>query len=287
MSYKKAKQCVHTLLTVGKGGRLARAVDWLIVGLILLNIVAVVLATVDDVFRHYQRVFYALEIVSVGIFTIEYGLRVWSATVVPEYSDPVISRLRFASSPYLLVDLLAIAPFYIGTVVFATDLRVLRALRLFRFLRLLKLVRYSEVMQRFGRVAHEKRDDLLLAVTGSSILLFVASSLMYFIERDAQPETFSSIPATLWWGVVTLTTVGYGNTFPVTPAGKVLGAIVAVLGVGLFALPASILASGFIEDDAEPRRCPHCNERIDTNPTSRDETHEEPKTGDCSVIEWE
>lgn len=170
-----------------------------------------------------------------------------------------------------MIDLLAIAPFYVGTAVFAFDLRVLRALRLFQFLRLLKLVRYSEAMQRFGRVAARKRDDLVLSTAGSSLLLVVASSLMYFVERDAQPETFSSIPATLWWGVVTLTTVGYGNVYPVTTAGKLLGGVVAVLGVGLFALPASILASGFIEEGSEPRRCPHCRKRVDTDRTAERE----------------
>lgn len=271
MKYSRLKRRVHVLLTVGKGGRLAQVVDWVIVGLIVLNVIAVILATVDDVFDHYWSVFYAVEIASIVIFTLEYGLRMWSATAVPEYSSPITGRLRFASRPHLLIDLLAIAPFYAGTVAFAFDLRVLRALRLFRFLRLLKLVRYSEAMQRFGRVVHRKQDDLILTITGSSVLLIVASSLMYFVEQDAQPETFSSIPATLWWGVVTLTTVAYGNTYPVTPAGKVLGGLVAVLGVGLFALPASILASGFIEEDADPRQCPHCGNHINSAQTGQND----------------
>lgn len=264
MKYRKAKQYVYSLLTVGEGQRLARVIDWLIAGLIILNVLAVALATVDGIFRRYRWVFYTLEVLSVAVFTIEYGLRLWSATVLEDYSRPVVGRLRFASRPYLLVDLLAIAPFYIGSVVFASDLRFLRALRLFRFLRLFKLVRYSQAMQRFARVARKKRDDLLLAIAGSSILLIVTSSLMYFIERDVQPEAFSSIPATLWWGVLMLTTVGYGDVYPVTPAGKILAAIMAVIGVGLFALPASILASGYIEEGegADPQRCPHCGERV-------------------------
>lgn len=263
MKYIKVKRHVYEMLTVNKGGRVARVADWLIIGLILLNLIAVIFATVDDVFRQYRQIFYIFEVISVSIFTVEYGLRLWSATAAAGYSRPVVDRLRFAALPYLLIDLLAILPFYIGTIMFVSDLRILRALRLFRFLRLLKLVRYSEAMQRFGRVVSRKRDDLLLAITGSSILLIVASSLMYFIERNAQPDVFSSIPATLWWGVVTLTTVGYGNMLPVTPIGKVLGAIVAVLGIGLFALPASILASGFIEDDARSGQCPHCGKVLD------------------------
>lgn len=247
MEHYSTKEYVHTLLTVDEGGKLSRTVDWLIAGLIVLNTVTVALATVDGIFRQYHRAFYVIEVTSVALFTVEYGLRLWSASVLEGHSRPIIDRLRYACRPYLLVDLFAILPFYLGAAVFVSDLRFLRALQLFRFLRLFKLVRYSEAMQRFIRVIRKKRDDLLLAAVGSSLLITVASHLMYFLEKDAQPETFSSVPATLWWAVITLTTVGYGDVYPITPAGKLLGAIIAVIGVGLVALPASILASGYLE----------------------------------------
>lgn len=261
-SYCVVRTWTNRLLTVGEGGWLARATDWAIAGLIMCNALAVVLETVDPVFAHHRMAFHRFEVFSVGVFTAEYVLRVWSATAKPGYSRPLVDRLRFASRPQTLLDLLAIAPFYVGTVVFAADLRVLRALRLFRFLRLLKLARYSESFDRLARVVENRAGDLLVAVAGTSLLLVVSSSLMYFIERGAQPNAFSSIPAALWWGVVTLTTVGYGDVYPVTPLGKVLAAVIAILGTGLFALPASILASGFITEDRSSQRCPHCGERL-------------------------
>ncbi|WP_195156084.1 ion transporter [Halococcus agarilyticus] len=250
-------------MTVGKGGPTARAVDWLVAGLIVCNVVAVVLGTVDPLFDRYRSVFYTFELLSVGVFTAEYVLRVWSATAVEEYDHPVFGRLRFMTRPAVVIDLIAVAPFYLGTVVFASDLRVLRALRLVRFLRLFKLARYSRSVDRFRRVMRRKTGDLVVAIVGTSLLLTLASSLMYFVEHDAQPAAFSSIPAALWWGVVTLTTVGYGDVYPVTPLGKLLGATVAVLGTGLVALPASILASGFIAADADPDQCPHCGRDLD------------------------
>lgn len=261
--YRAAKRSTHLLLTVGKGGAAARAVDALIAGLIVCNVVAVVCGTVDGLFARYRAVFYAFETLSVAVFTAEYVLRVWSATAADEYDHPVFGRLRFMLRPAVVIDLLAVAPFYLGTLVFTSDLRALRALRLFRFFRLFKLARYSRSVARFRRVLRRKNGDLVVAIAGTSLLLTLVSSLMYFVEHDAQPEAFSSIPAALWWGVVTLTTVGYGDVYPVTPLGKLLGATVAVLGTGLVALPASILASGFIADDADPDQCPHCGRDLD------------------------
>ena len=261
--YRTAKRSTHRLLTVGKGGTVARIADALIAGLIVCNVIAIALGTVNGLFARYRAIFYAFNGVSVGVFTIEYVLRVWSATAADGYDHPVFGRVRYMTRPELAIDLLAIAPFYIGLFVFASNGRLLRALRLIRFLRLFKLVRYSESVERFERVLRRKTDDLLVAIGTTSVLLLVSSSLMYFIENSAQPETFSSIPAALWWGVVTLTTVGYGNVYPVTPLGKLLGAVVAVLGTGLVALPASILASGFIHDESERSRCPHCGRTLD------------------------
>lgn len=160
----------------------------------------------------------------------------------------------------MLIDLIAILPFYFGAMI---DLRYLRALRLVRFLRLFKLARYSESLQLFATAFRLKRDELVITSALGMVLLLVSSSLMYFAERGAQPEEFSSIPAALWWGVITLTTVGYGDVHPETALGRALGAIVSVIGIGLFALPASLLASGFIEAARQRTiTCPHCGEEI-------------------------
>lgn len=163
-------------------------------------------------------------------------------------------------SPMALIDFLAVAPFFAPAVV-ALDLRSLRALRLLRIFRIVRIARYSAAMRSLGYVFLSKKEELVISVTTILILLLVASSLMYFAEGEAQPDQFSSIPGTMWWGVATLTTVGYGDVYPVTVVGRILSAVVAILGIGLFAIPAGIVASGFIElasRNESERSCPHC-----------------------------
>lgn len=258
---KRTRQLVDPTHTAG-GGQLF---NWVIMCVILVNVLAVVFETVDLIYAAYSTQFFVLETVSVTVFTIEYLARIWSAVEAGEpYEQPVVGRLRYATRPLLLFDLIAIAPFYITMLGGVSDLRFLRALRLMRFLRLFRLVRYSESMQAFGRAFYLKRGQLVVAMSGNLILLVVSSSLMYFAEHAAQPEAFPSIPGTMWWGIVTLTTVGYGDVTPITPLGQVIGSVVAILGIGLFALPASIMASGFIESSSyETGHCPDCGHEID------------------------
>lgn len=221
------------------------------------------LETVDWIRAAYGAELFYFEVFSVIIFTVEYVARVWSAVEAGQFDHPITGRLKFASHPLMVIDLLPILPFYLSGVM-AVDLRFLRALRLIRLIRMFKLARYSESLRSFGRVLEREKEKLAVAGFVNLLLLVVAASVMYQAEHQAQPEVFSSIPAALWWGVVTLTTVGYGDVHPVTPVGQFFGAIVAVLGIGLFALPASILASGFIaEATGEETRCPHCGELID------------------------
>ena len=175
-----------------------------------------------------------------------YALRIWSCTEDPQstHRGPVADRLRYALSPMAIIDFLAIAPFYVS-MLFAIDLRFLRV---FRLLRLLKLTRYSPAIEMLGRVLYNERRALFSALLIMLVLLVFASSLMHLIEHEAQPDAFGSIPAAMWWAVVTLTTVGYGDAAPVTPLGQLLGGFVTILGVGTFALPAGILASGFAQE---------------------------------------
>jgi voltage-gated potassium channel len=270
--YASSRAYVYRMFDVGAGGRFGYYIDSFILVLIIANVVAVTLETVDPLYAAYGREFYGFELISVVIFSIEYLGRLWAATENPEYDHWFWGRLRFARTPYMIIDFLAIVPFFLGAIV---DLRFLRMLRLFRFLRLFKLARYDESMVLFTRVIRRKKSDLVVTFSATGLLLLLASSVMYFVETEAQPEAFSSIPATLWWGVVTLTTVGYGDVHPITPLGQFFGAIVAVLGIGLFALPASILASGFIEaagveedeiaadEELEFGYCPCCGEDLD------------------------
>jgi len=174
-------------------------------------------------------------------------------------------RFRFALSAMPMIDLLAVLPFYLPFL--GLDLRFMRAVRLFRLFRVAKLARYSEALRTFCRVLGAKKEELGVTLFTLFLLLLLASCLAYYAERDAQPEAFSSIPAAMWWGVCTLTTVGYGDVCPVTALGKGIAAVIAVLGIGMFALPAGILGSGFVEEIQKRKkclqRCPHCGWEIE------------------------
>ena len=243
--------------------------DPFIMSLIVLNVVAVVLETVQWLYVRYAPLFHAFDVFSVAVFSVEYILRLWTSTEDPRYGSSVRGRLRFMLSPMALVDLLAVLPFYLPF--FFPELRFVRAVRLFRLFRVMKLARYSDSLQTFIDVLRLKRDELGLIFFTIMILLIISSSLMYEAEHEAQPDAFSSIPAAMWWGIVTLATVGYGDMFPVTPLGKLIGSVVVILGIGLFALPTGMLASGFAEvvqarRDAKERAgmvCPHCGRAID------------------------
>jgi voltage-gated potassium channel len=233
--------------------------------LVSLNIVAVMLETEAEIYSHYRTFFNAFDVISVGIFTIEYILRIWSCTENLNYKDPVGGRLRFALSTYMLIDLISFLPFYIP--MWGLDLRFIRAVRLFRLFRVMKMGRYSQSLTKILKVVKSKKEDLGITLFAGIILLIVMSSLLYFIEHDSQPEKFSSIPASMWWGVVTLTTVGYGDVFPITVLGKIVGGFISVLGIGLFALPAGIIASGFASELQDSKStdiqvCPHCGKEI-------------------------
>lgn len=265
--YLKARRRVREILAHAKAGDTpSRVFDTLIVGLILLNVVAMVIESVERIYSLVPTWFTAFEYFSVAVFSVEYILRIWSCVEDPAYMNPVIGRLRFACSPLAMVDLAAVLPFYLPFL--GVDLRVLRMFRLFRVMRIMriaKLARYSDSLQMLLRVVKSRRDQLLSAVFILVILLIVAASLMYYAEHEAQPKVFSSIPAAMWWAAVTLTTVGYGDAYPVTALGKAMAAMTAVFGIGMFALPTAILGAGFLDDLAshkKAQRCPHCGKEI-------------------------
>jgi voltage-gated potassium channel len=239
--------------------------DIFIMVLISLNILAIILESFKKIGARYHSAFSSFEIFSVVIFTIEYLLRIWSCTVNPRYSKPVLGRLKFVFSPLSIIDLMAILPFYLPMLL-PFDLRFLRAVRLFRLLRVLKFGRYSESMKLFGKVLKSKKAELVSSFLIIGILLIISSSLLYYVERDAQPDKFSNIISSMWWGVATLTTVGYGDVYPITWPGKLFGAIISLLGIGLFALPTGILSAGFIEaikdTNCSDKICPYCGRKL-------------------------
>jgi len=201
------------------------------------------------------------------IFTAEYLLRLWSCVAGDEFRSPITGRLRYASSPMLMIDLIAILPFYLPWI--GVDLRFVRSIRMFRLFRVAKVARYSKAVKTIGRVVRSKRAELMVTLFVLILILILASSMMYFAEHEAQPETFSSIPASMWWAVATLTTVGYGDVYPVTAIGKVVGCIIAIAGIGMFALPTGILGAAFAEEvqrqkaNPQPIICPHCGEEVE------------------------
>ncbi len=247
------------------GDGVSRAFDIFILCLISLNVLAVIFGTVDSVQERHGALLRWFEIVSVGIFTIEYAGRVWSCVTTREYAGAVRGRLRFATRGMSLIDLLAIAPFYLPFL--GLDLRFVRVLRLMRVVRVAKVGRYYSSLSLIAVVLKKKKEELVLTTALMLILLVLSASVMYYCEHGAQPEQFPDIPATLWWAVVTLTTVGYGDVFPVTTVGRLVASVIAVLGIGMFALPTGILGAGFVEEiqkrKSKPRRCPHCGKDLD------------------------
>jgi voltage-gated potassium channel len=242
--------------------RSGRAANALIGMLIVLNVVAVIAESHFKEGDPELRFFEVFELASLVVFSFEYLARLWtSPEQYPELS-PARARIKFAMSFWGLIDLAAVLPGFVSFI----DLRVFRSVRLLRLVRIFKFGRYSRSMRTLGLVFKERLPDLIAALLLLGVLLIIASTLMFYAEHDAQPAIFPHITSALWWGVETLSTLGYGDAIPITPLGRVLGSIVAVFGVGLFALPAGIVASGYSEIRAReakaPDTCPHCQKSL-------------------------
>jgi len=230
------------------GDRPSRLFDHAMVGLIVVSVAEVTLRSVSSLSATEQAVLAAIEIVAVAVFTVELLLRLWVADlgVHPKSASP---RARYLRSSEGVIDLLAVLPAYVELLV----PEMIPGLEGLLLLRIFKLVRYSPALATLISVFVLERKALLGAVTIMLVLLLFASTAMYLVERRAQPESFGSIPAAMWWGIATLTTVGYGDVTPLTPLGKLFGGVVALLGIGMFALPAGILSSGFTKEMKQRR----------------------------------
>lgn len=215
--------------------------DKLITISILIAIIHLTLETEKALYEAYTIVFEVTEIVLTVIFTFEYTARI--ITYSKNYYGK--SFLQFLFSFDLLIDLLALLPFYLTLL--PIDLRYLRIFRLFRLARIFKLTRYNKAIQTVKLVLSAKKEILTISFILIGIVLYMVSAMMFYVENSAQPEVFSSIPKTMWWGVATLTTVGYGDIYPITALGRFLGGVIAILGIGIFAIPTGIIASGFTE----------------------------------------
>ena len=232
--------------------RTSRFVSFGIVGLIIVNVLAIVLESIPSLYEAYEKTFFRLEIVSCIIFILEYVLRVWASVEDPETVEDQSGmqitngkrRINFMLKPLAIIDFLAFVPIFLQLLFPGVDLRFLRALRL---LRVFKLTRYFQSFEMILEVLHDEWRSLAGTVFIMLVILVIAACGLYYIERDIQPDKFGSIPEAMWWAMAALTTVGYGDSYPITPIGKIIGSIVTLLGIGMVALPSGILASSFSE----------------------------------------
>jgi voltage-gated potassium channel len=222
------------------------AVDRLIVALIILNLAAVALETVPRLGSDYAWLFETVEIVSLVAFSVEYALRVWVAVEHTPFQrlSPFVARLRYMVSAPGLIDLVAVVPFWFAFLL-PPDLRVILVLRMVRFL---KIARYSPAMRSLLDVLYGERRALFGCLVILSGVTMLAAAVMHLVEGRVQPEKFGTIPDAMWWAIVTLGTIGYGDVVPITIAGKVVAAATIFLGLIMIALPVGIIANAFSEE---------------------------------------
>ena len=206
--------------------------------LVIANLIALAFETLPDLSPFWRQALWLFEVFCAAVYTVEYGIRLYLAR----------PRLKYVTSFYGIIDLLAIAPFYMMT---AFNLQAVRAFRLMRLLRLFKLVRYTQATHRFKRAFEIVRDDLVLFGITALIVLYLAAIGIFHFEHEAQPDKFTSVFDSLWWAVSTLTTVGYGDIYPITPGGRLFTFVVLVLGLGVIAVPSGLMASALSRVRAE------------------------------------
>lgn len=226
------------------GDRVSQIFDWTIMTLIALSILSIILESFSSINAKYRSVFHVLEIITVVVFSIEYILRIWTADLM--YPNAKHPRLKYIFSPMAIIDLLAILPFYLPF--FSADLRFLRMMRLFRLFRLLrvfKLGRYLEALQIIIKVIQTSGAQLIMSVAICFFVMLFSAIVMYTVENPVQPEQFPNVISSLWWAMCTLTTVGYGDVYPITDIGKFFASIISLVGIGIIAIPTGIIAAGF------------------------------------------
>ncbi|MGL5447127.1 MAG: cyclic nucleotide-gated ion channel [Rhabdaerophilum sp.] len=239
------KRC-HEILDGGSPhDRLSRLVHRGLVALILLSVTAVVLESVPALLTRFGMIFHGIEVIAAAIFTLEYAARLWSSVEYPPLKPmaPWKARMHYALQPSLIIDLLAILPFFLA-LIGPSDFQVLLIFRLIRFF---KLARYSPGIRSLLESVREERRALLACLVILGGLMIVTAALMHVVEGKIQPEKFGSIPEAMYWSIITLTTVGYGDVYPITAAGKLVAGATAILGLIMLSLPVGIIATSFAE----------------------------------------
>lgn len=252
------------------GDRASRIFDVGIMSLIILSVISITLQSFDDLAEKYNTLFSIFETVTVFVFTVEYLLRIWTADILfPNEKHP---RIRYLISFMAIIDLLAILPFYLPF--FSADLRFLRMIRLFRLFRLLRVFkfgRYFDAFQTIIQVIRESASQLVISIVLCMFVMLFSAIVMYTVENPVQPDQFPNVIASLWWAICTLTTVGYGDVYPVTAIGRFFAAVISLVGIGIIAIPTGIIAAGFSSAiDKQPEKktdpklfCPYCGHKLD------------------------
>ncbi|MGE5474175.1 MAG: ion transporter [Ignavibacteriales bacterium] len=240
--------------------------EFFIITLIISNVFIIVIEPFVS-----KQFFVIFEIFSVGVFSIEYLIRIWTADLKYSGESNLKAKLKFIISPMGIIDLVSILPFYISILLpRVPDGRILRVLRL---IRLFKLTHYFDSFRVVKKVFMKRKSELIVTGFIAFTIIFISSVLMYEVEHDAQPDKFIDILSSFWWAIATLTTIGYGDVYPITHIGKFIGALISLVGIGVVALPTGLLSSGFIEefknskdDNGKSEKiqyCPHCGEKLD------------------------
>lgn len=277
--YRKVKEKAFEIIESGKTP-LSKIINITIVILIFLTLITVVASTFD-ISNFLRIIFSKFEIFSTIIFTVEYILRVWTSDLLYPELSPIRARIKYIFSFMALIDFIAILPFYLLFFI-KIDLQALRTLRALRLLRIIKINRYTTALKTITQVFKNKANQLISSMVVVGLLMIIASVLMYNFESEAQPDKFSNAFDSLWWAMSALTTVGYGDVYPITVAGKILGIVIAIIGIGMVAVPTGIITAGFsevlhnkkskktnnsgesIEDKKDEKKyCPYCGHRID------------------------
>lgn len=277
--YKKAKLKTFEIIETGKS-LTSKIFNITIVILILLTLITVV-ANTFDIPNYWRIIFSKFEIVTTIIFTVEYILRVWTSDLLYPQLPPMRARIKYIFSFMAVIDFIAILPVYLLFFI-KFDLQALRTLRALRLLRIIKINRYTTALKTIIQVFKNKANQLISSMVVVGLLMIISAVLMYNFEHEAQPDKFTNAFDSIWWAMSALTTVGYGDIYPITVAGKVLGIVTAIIGIGMVAVPTGIITSGFsevlhnkkskktnnsneyIEDKKDEKKyCPYCGHRID------------------------
>ena len=238
------RQRVHAVVFPSEyGGSLHTIFDTFIVIWVIVSVLAVILESVHGIHYLLNLEFIVLDAIAVGIFTLEYCLRMYCCVEEPGFKRAVTGRLKMAKSTSSIIDILAIAPFFLE--VFLHHLIDLRFMRVFRLLRLLKLSRYTGATQSLSKVIVREWPVMAASAFIMLLLVVMTASLGYLFEHEAQPDKFENIPQAIYWAVITLASVGYGDISPITPAGRAMTIVLALIGIGIFAIPAALLSSAF------------------------------------------